>query len=323
MDSNPPLMSTYKKLLSSPLNPCNDLGVCSGEECQLPVIDLELLNTENAEFCKTDIAAAAADWGFFQVVNHGIPSDLLDRIQSEQVKLFQQPFDKKSLEFSANSYRWGSPAATSVHQLSWSEAYHIPLNQSHLPFKQIARETIEELAALLSRLASLLAGILAERLGRNAAYLEEKCTNETCYMRLNHYPQCPIPSNLFGLVPHTDSDFLTILVQDQVGGLELMKFGKWIPVKPNPDALVVNIGDLFQAWSNGVYKSVEHRVVSSPHHERYSVAFFLCPSYDTIIQSQETETPIYRRFSFREYRQQVQEDVKLIGHKVGLARFLA
>lgn len=115
-------------------------------------------------------------------------------------------------------------------------------------FIHLCRETIEELAALLSKLASLLAGILAERLGRNAAYLEEKCTNETCYMRLNHYPLCPMPSNLFGLVPHTDSDFLTILVQDQVGGLELMKFGKWIPVKPNPDALVVNIGDLFQVY---------------------------------------------------------------------------
>ncbi|KAJ0966104.1 hypothetical protein J5N97_027242 [Dioscorea zingiberensis] len=321
-NSNPPLMSTYKKLLSSPPAPCN---VDSGKEyCELPVIDLGLLNTDRSEVCKRDIAAASSDWGFFQVVNHGIPSDLLDRIQLEQVNLFHQPFDKKVLDFSANSYRWGSPAATSVHQLSWSEAYHIPLSQSHETFKHNStRETIEELAALLLKLASLLAGILAERLGCNAEYLKEKCNSETCYMRLNHYPECPnIPSGLFGLIPHTDSDFLTILLQDQVGGLELMKLGKWIPVKPNPAALVVNIGDLFQAWSNGVYKSVEHRVVSSPHHERYSVAFFLCPSYDTIIQSQE-QSSIYRRFSFKEYRQQVQEDVKLIGYKVGLSRFLA
>ncbi|KAJ0983171.1 hypothetical protein J5N97_011426 [Dioscorea zingiberensis] len=82
--------------------------------------------------------------------------------------------------------------------------------------------------------------------------------------------------------------------QDQVGGLQLMKDGRWITVKPNPSALVVNIGDLFQAWSNGVYKSVEHRVISNPNQERFSVAYFMCPSYDSIIQSQ-AETAIYRR----------------------------
>jgi gibberellin 2-oxidase len=63
---------------------------------------------------------------------------------------------------------------------------------------------------------------------------------------LNRYPACPISSEIFGLVPHTDSDFLTILSQDEVGGLQLMKDSKWVAVNPNQDALIVNIGDLFQ-----------------------------------------------------------------------------
>ena len=63
---------------------------------------------------------------------------------------------------------------------------------------------------------------------------------------MNRYPPCPLASKVFGLVPHTDSDFLTILFQDQVGGLQLLKDGKWIKVKPNPQALIINIGDLFQ-----------------------------------------------------------------------------
>ncbi|KAJ7946239.1 gibberellin 2-beta-dioxygenase 8 [Quillaja saponaria] len=122
-------------------------------------------------------------------------------------------------------------------------------------------------------------------------------------------------------MPHTDSDFLTILHQDQVGGLQLVKDGKWIAVKPNPNALIINIGDLFQAWSNGVYKSVEHRVVTNPKVERFSTAYFLCPSYDTMIQSCR-ELSIYKKFTFREYRQQVREDVQNLGSKIGLLRFL-
>ncbi|GMH30284.1 hypothetical protein Nepgr_032127 [Nepenthes gracilis] len=158
-------------------------------------------------------------------------------------------------------------------------------------------------------------------MGDESTFLEQNCLPSTCYLRMNRYPPCPKYSHVFGLMPHTDSDFLTILFQDQVGGLQLVKDGKWISVKPNPEALIVNIGDLFQAWSNGMYKSVEHRVVTNQKMERFSTAYFLCPSYDAVIQSYK-ERPLYRKFSFREYRQQVQDDVKDFGHKIGLPRFL-
>lgn len=101
----------------------------------------------------------------------------------------------------------------------------------------------------MSDLAHQLASILAEGLGCEATYLKDNCTCNTCYLRLNHYPPCPILDQVFGIVPHTDSDFITVLFPDQVGGLELMKDGRWITVKPNPDALIINIGDLFQVCS--------------------------------------------------------------------------
>lgn len=100
-----------------------------------------------------------------------------------------------------------------------------------------------------------------------------------------------------------------------------MKDSKWVAVNPNQDALIVNIGDLFQAWSNDVYKSVEHKVVANGKMERYSIAYFLCPSYDSLIGSC-MEPSIYREFTFGEYRSQVQEDVKRTGRKIGLPRFL-
>lgn len=108
---------------------------------------------------------------------------------------------------------------------------------------------MERLAGTMSELARMLAGVLAENLGSPGDQFTKSCSKSTCFLRLNRYPPCPFSPETFGLMPHTDSDFLTILHQDQVGGLQLRKDSKWIAVKPNPDALIVNIGDLFQVYS--------------------------------------------------------------------------
>lgn len=103
-----------------------------------------------------------------------------------------------------------------------------------------------EYAASMERLARVLTEVLVTSLGETMEVFEEMISDETCFLRLNRYPPCPLSSEVHGLVPHTDSDFLTILHQDQVGGLELMKDSQWYAVKPHNDALIVNIGDLFQ-----------------------------------------------------------------------------
>lgn len=108
--------------------------------------------------------------------------------------------------------------------------------------------TMEQFVTTISELAQKLAEILAEKMGHNATFCKENCVPSTCYLRMNRYPPCPIPE-ISGLMPHTDSDFLTILHQDQIGGLQLVKDGKWFAVKPNPKALIINIGDLFQVRS--------------------------------------------------------------------------
>lgn len=90
--------------------------------------------------------------------------------------------------------------------------------------------------------------ILAQKLNIEFRYFRDNCSANTSYVRLNRYPPCPFPSKVFGLLPHSDSSFLTIVHQDQIGGLQLMMkdIGNWVGVKPNPEALIVNIGDLFQ-----------------------------------------------------------------------------
>ncbi|XP_043717932.1 gibberellin 2-beta-dioxygenase 6-like [Telopea speciosissima] len=329
--SDPPLLDQYGTLQEIQVSWCNDhhCEVISGE-CELPLIDLSGLRSHNEDerkACVTAIARASSEWGFFQVVNHGISPELLVEMRIEQVKVFQTPFEKKA---SCNcllndSYRWGSPTATSLNHFSWSEAFHIPLTElsdlaSYGEFSTL-REVLQKFSTAMSKLARLIAGVLAENLGESNGVLEKICNESSCFLRMNHYPKCPISPEIFGLVPHTDSDFLTILYQDQVGGLQLLKDSKWVAVKPNQDALIINIGDLFQAWSNNEYKSVEHKVMSNERVERYSIAYFLCPSYDFLVGSCR-EPCVYRKFTFGEYRKQIQEDVKRTGHKVGLSRFL-
>ncbi|KAJ3674910.1 hypothetical protein LUZ60_005526 [Juncus effusus] len=326
MNSNPPLMDTYKHLFANNPQPFDPNQTARVEECNLPLVDLNRLISKNSETisaCKRDIITAASEWGFFQVVNHGIPYDLLLELRELQKKIFQEPHEKKRSEklykLSPDSYCWGTPSATKLEQLSWSEAYHIPLNS----IDTMNRNIIGEISTALSKLAHDLASILSTHLGdKNGDYVKESCTRDTCYLRLNHYPICEEPSGAFGLAPHTDSDFLTILYQDQVGGLQLWKHDTWFTVRPNPHALIINIGDLFQAWSNDMYKSVKHRVLVNSRVERFSVAYFLCPSYETVIKGY-SDPSVYKRFTFGEYRQQIKDDVRLMGRKIGLSRFLA
>lgn len=333
--SDPPFEEAYKILLNKTKtnhnNFPNDKKFAVVDECELPVINLSRLEDNDEmvrEACKYEIAKASQEWGFFQVIKHGIPNDIFRRLKCEQEKVFKLPFDKKTkedkfLQFSSGSYRWGTPSATCVGQLSWSEAFHIPLKDvlESDAEPNTLRSSIEQFAIISSNLAQTLAHILAEKMGHESTYFKENCLPNSCYLRLNRYPPCPIASEIHGLMPHTDSDFLTILYQDQVGGLQLVKDKKWIAVKPNPSALIINIGDLFQAWSNGLYKSVEHRVVTNPKVERFSMAYFLCPSNESVIESC-IKPSLYKEFSFQEYRQQVRDDVQKLGTKIGLPRFL-
>ncbi|CAK7338368.1 unnamed protein product [Dovyalis caffra] len=330
MDIDPPLQETYKALFKDARVKAKDdqknlLNMV--EECELPLIDISRLTFGHLERekCIKETAEAATQWGFFQVLNHGVPREVLESLKFEQMKVFHEPFNKKAdekfLNVLANSYRWGNPEATCLSQFCWSEAFHISLTDvSKMREYKNLRSTIEAFAKTAALLAQNLAEVLAQNLAIHSSFFGENCSPSTSYLRMNRYPPCPISSEVRGMMPHTDSGFLTILYQDQVGGLQFMKDGRWVSVRPEPEALTISIGDLFQAFSNDVYRSIEHRVVAQEV-ERFSVAYFYCPSYDAVIES--SIKPVrYRKFSFREYRQQIRKDVQATGDKIGLSRFL-
>lgn len=142
-------------------------------------------------------------------------------------------------------HAWPLSLSLPLIVFSFSPSSYSFMPRGHLWF-WVSSSTMEQFATTVSSLALNLAEILAEKLGHKSTFFQANCLPSTCYLRLNRYPPCPIPSEVYGLMPHTDSDFLTILHQDQVGGLQLVKDGRWIAVKPNPAALIINIGDLFQ-----------------------------------------------------------------------------
>ncbi|KAG8362978.1 hypothetical protein BUALT_Bualt15G0032600 [Buddleja alternifolia] len=141
----------------------------------------------------------------------------------------------------------------------------------------------------MRKLTYKLLGLIALSLGLGKDRLNGFIKDQTSFMRLNYYPACPAPELALGLGRHKDAGALTILAQDDVGGLEVKRKcdGEWIFVKPTPDAYIVNVGDLIQVWSNNKYESVEHRVTVNAEKERFSIPFFINPSHNVWVEPLE------------------------------------
>ncbi|KAF9620868.1 hypothetical protein IFM89_015109 [Coptis chinensis] len=261
----------------------------------VPVIDMKiLLAHDSVESMHPELEKlhyACKHWGFFQVVNHGVGSILIEKIKSEIQDFFKLPYDekKKLWQQPGDHEGFGQLFVTSEEQkLDWSDMFYITtlpnsLRQPSL-FAKIPRplrETLEAYSLELRTLARTILGKMAEALQMDTEEMKELFSDGVQSMRLNYYPLCPQPEQVIGFTPHSDADALTILLQlNETEGLEIRKDGKWIPVKPVPNAFVVNIGDIMEIVSNGVYHSIEHRAIVNSVKERLSVATFYSTKLD-------------------------------------------
>ncbi|CAI9302350.1 unnamed protein product [Lactuca saligna] len=141
----------------------------------------------------------------------------------------------------------------------------------------------QEYCNAMSRLSLGIMELLGLSLGVNRSHFKEFFEENNSIMRLNYYPRCQKPDLTLGTGPHCDPTSLTILHQDNVGGLEVFVDNEWRSIAPNSSAFVVNIGDTFMALSNGRYKSCLHRAVVNNKTPRKSLAFFLCPKKDKVV----------------------------------------
>lgn len=134
-------------------------------------------------------------------------------------------------------------------------------------------------SAQVKSIAKILIAKMGEALQINPEENEDLFGDDMLQsMRMNYYPPCPDPHQVIGLTPHSDAVALTILLQvNEVEGLQIKKDGKWVSIKPLPNAFIVNVGDILEIITNGTYKSIEHRAVVNSEKERLSVATFHYP----------------------------------------------
>ncbi|KAI8561000.1 hypothetical protein RHMOL_Rhmol04G0301000 [Rhododendron molle] len=249
----------------------------------VPVIDLSAIEgSDSHEKVVDEIRIASEEWGFFQLVNHGISLNVLDEM-IDGVRRFheQDPEVKKSLytrdrmnrvRFESNYDLYESKAANWRDTLSISMLVSDQLDPDEIPTacRAAALEYIEH----ITNLGRTLFELLSEALGLKDDHFNGlECGRGRTFV-CHYYPACPEPKLTLGASKHTDPAFLTVLLQDQLGGLQVMYKNQWVDVQPISGGLVVNIGDLLQIMSTDKFKSVNHRVVANLVGPRISVACF-------------------------------------------------
>ncbi|XP_020107929.1 probable 2-oxoglutarate-dependent dioxygenase At3g111800 isoform X2 [Ananas comosus] len=311
--------SIPERYVKPPSERPSDTSVCGDSGgAGIPVIDLSMLGR-----CSQTVRAvsdACREWGFFQVVNHGVSAELMRRARAVWKGFFHQPMDVKQRYANSPKTYEGYGSRLGIEKgaiLDWGDYYFLhfrPLTlMSHEKWPSLPpslRATTDEYGRELTRLCGRVMRILSEGLGLEEGRLGAAFGGEevgVC-MRVNFYSKCPQPELTLGLSSHSDPGGITVLlVDDRVKGLQVRKDGAWVTVQPIADAFIVNVGDQIQVLSNAVYRSVEHRVLVSATDERLSMAFFYNPRSDLpLAPVPELVTPdrpaLYQPMTFDEYR---------------------
>ncbi|KAJ0086745.1 hypothetical protein Patl1_08227 [Pistacia atlantica] len=272
------------------------------EELNEPLVDLEgffkgdEMGTQQAA---RRIREACLKHGFFQVINHGVDSRVLSAAYDQTAKFFKLPPTLKSrvkkIPEATSGYA-SSHTDRFSSKLPWKETLSIDFHEnSQEPvvvnyFKSHLGEDFEQTGLIFQKYSEamkcLSLGImelLAISLGVDRFFYRNFFEDCCALVRCNFYPVCKETGLTLGTGPHRDPTSLTILYQDEVGGLDVFTNNKWMSVRPRPGALVINIGETFTALSNGIYKSCLHRAVVNTDKERISLAFFVNPRDDKVV----------------------------------------
>ncbi|KAL3724724.1 hypothetical protein ACJRO7_029828 [Eucalyptus globulus] len=227
----------------------------------VPVVDLEGMADDpvRRKLIVDQVRSASEEWGFFQVINHGVPEEITQKMIAGAIRFFDQdPEIKKALYTRDATKKVVHNSNFDLYQskaADWRDNMYCLLAPSPPPYEEIpaaCRDIMLDYQKQVTKVGFLLFELLSEALGLKPSHLKDINCAEGLAMLLNYYPVCPEPELTIGTSKHQDDYFLTVLLQDQI-----------VDVPPIPGALVVNIGDLLQLISNDQFKSVEHRALAS------------------------------------------------------------
>ncbi|KAM7274476.1 hypothetical protein ACFE04_016342 [Oxalis oulophora] len=241
----------------------------------LPIIDLEGIDDEpgKREKIVAQVKYASETWGSFQIINHRVPINVMEEMKDGVRRFYEQDEEvrkelytrdqAKPFCYNSNFDLFSAPVA------NWRDTFFLftapdPPKMEDLPMA--CRDILMEYSEHLMKLGRILYELLSEALGLEPNYLNDMDCAKGLILLGHYYPACPEPELAIGTSPHTDGSILTILLQDQVGGLQLLYENQWIDVSPIPGALVLMTNDKF--------KGATHRVLATNVGPRISMAGF-------------------------------------------------
>ncbi|MEO8752393.1 MAG: 2-oxoglutarate and iron-dependent oxygenase domain-containing protein [Casimicrobiaceae bacterium] len=287
------------------------MSQAAAEFRQIPVIDVSpLAGTDDAAIRRVAgaIRAAAIDVGFFYVAGHGVPRDLLRAVHLAAKYFFLLPVDTKRTIQVNRAHRGYVPFAQTTQpgrkraDLKESFNFAYPFSPADLtdlagraligsnqwpPGEAVWRGVIEDYYREVFELGQRILEGFAIALDIERDFFRGRYRRPLVRARLLHYPPQyeGTDAGQFGAAEHTDYGTITILWQDDAGGLQVKnRAGQWIDAPTLEDAFVINIGDMLARWSNDVFVSTPHRVINTSGRERFSIPVFYDPDYDTVVE---------------------------------------
>ncbi|MED6128233.1 hypothetical protein PIB30_095621 [Stylosanthes scabra] len=251
-----------------------------------------------------------------EVVNHGVEEEVVEKMMKVSREFFELPERERVKWYSEDPLKT-TRLSTSFNVKTekvgnWRDYLRLhchPLQNyiNEWPTNPASfKSHVAHYCTHMRALSLLLLGAISESLGLDADYINTVLGQHGQHMAINYYPPCPQPDLTYGLPAHADPNVVTLLLQDQVSGLQVLIDGKWVAVDPVPNSFTVNIGDQMQVISNDRYKSVLHRAVVNCSKERMSIPTFYCPSPDAVIGPapqlvDHHHPPHYTDFTYTEY----------------------
>ncbi|KAL5700342.1 gibberellin 2beta-dioxygenase [Ranunculus cassubicifolius] len=283
-----------------------------------PIIDI---SCKKRSLVSELVVKASEKYGFFTVINHGIPNDVVDGMEREGFNFFAKPtLEKTRLAGGPSPLGYGMKNIGFNGDMGEVEYLLLPSNP-HSITQFISKDPtsfnsciVNDYTQGVRNLACEILELMAEGLHVNNKYALSNLIRDIdsdSLIRLNHYPPYKDTSSLdtrIGFGQHSDPQILTILRSNHVGGLQiLLEDGLWVPVTPHPMAFCVLVGDTLQVLTNGRFKSVIHRALADPNKARMSVMYFGAPPLHAVIApiADMVSSPnlsLYRPFTWGEYK---------------------